>query len=284
MTQKEKAEQFFQLHHDEKMLVLPNIWDPLGALMLQDLGYKAIATASAAIAYSNGYNDGEHIPFDHVIDLLTRIANAVDVPVTADIESGYATDEQELSENIKRLIATGIAGINIEDYCKQTSTFYSVATQCLRIKAIRKAAAEMGTPLFINARTDVLLQGDKFPTAESKLAEIIARGEAYKDAGADCFFPIVMKNQSEIKVVVAKLKMPVNILAIPGIPALKTLHEIGVARVSLGPSFLKTALQAMKQLAIQLKELNGLDSITQNEISSDYLKELVNKSNSIKKE
>lgn len=279
MTQKEKAEKFYQLHHSEEMLLLPNIWDELGALLLQDLGYKAIATASAAIAYSNGYNDGENIPFDRVIDLLTRIANVVNVPVTADIECGYAGDEQQLYENIKRLIAAGIVGINIEDNNKQTGTFYSIATQCLRIKAIRKASAEMDVPLFINARTDVLLQGDKFPTPESMMTELIVRGEAYKEAGADCFFPITLKKQSDIEEVVTRLKMPVNILAIPGIPELRILHEIGVARVSLGPSFLKTAIQAMKQLAVQLKELNGLALITQNEVSSDYLKELVNKSN-----
>ena len=114
-TQAEKAKQLHQLHHSGKLLILPNIWDVLGAKLLEDLGYEAIATASAAVAYSNGYNDGENIPFSEVLHILQRIAGSVNVPVTADIESGFAANDNELEKNMRQLIETGIVGINVED-------------------------------------------------------------------------------------------------------------------------------------------------------------------------
>src|SRR5690348_7338619 len=125
MNQSQKAEAFKGLHQRGQLLVLPNIWDSLGALLLQDLGYPAVATASASIAYSNGYHDGEKLSFDLLLVLLTRIASSVHLPVTADVESGYADDNDKLYDNIQRLIATGIVGINMEDTNKSTGNLYS---------------------------------------------------------------------------------------------------------------------------------------------------------------
>jgi 2-methylisocitrate lyase-like PEP mutase family enzyme len=277
MNQKEKAERFRELHHSGKMLVLTNIWDPLGALLMENLGYPAIATASAAIAYANGYNDREKIPFMDLLALLTRITTSVNLPVTADIESGYAGNDNQLQENIKLLLNAGIVGINIEDTNHKTHSFQSVESQCNKIRLIRKSADEMGIPLFINARTDVYLHEKNFATAKAKFDEVIKRGLAYKEAGADGFFPITLKQEEEIKELIDRVKLPLNIITMPGINYLKTLSKIGVARVSLGPSLLKIAIKAMKELAIQLKDYEGLSSITGNEITSDYLKSLVNK-------
>lgn len=114
-TVQSKENPLYQLHHNGEILILPNIWNPLGAMLLQDLGFKAIATASASIALSNGYQDGEKYPFSELISLLKRITQSVSIPVTADVESGYAKNNSELKENIKRLVDTGIAGINFED-------------------------------------------------------------------------------------------------------------------------------------------------------------------------
>ncbi|MEO7766983.1 MAG: isocitrate lyase/phosphoenolpyruvate mutase family protein [Ferruginibacter sp.] len=275
ITQKDKASQLHALHHTGKMLVLPNIWDPLGAILLQSMEYTAIATASAAIAFSNGYNDGENIPFTDLLKILYKIANSVIVPVTADIESGFADDDASLQENIKLLLETGIAGINIEDTNRQSNDLYPIEIQCNRIRLIKKVASEMGIPLFINARTDVLLRGQEFTNATVKFKEILKRGSAYKDAGADCFFPITLKKEEDIKALLANFSLPVNILAIPGIPDLNALSALGVNRVSLGPSFFKIAIQAMKALALQLQNHEGLLEITNNEITSDYLKKLV---------
>ena len=277
ISQKEKAERFRELHYSGKMLVLPNIWDPLGALLLENLGYPAIATASAAIAYSNGYNDREKIPFNDLLTLLKKITTSVNLPVTADIESGYAENDNQLQENINLLLNAGIVGINIEDTDHKTGSFQSVESQCNKISLIRKTSDEMGIPLFINARTDVYLHEKNFATAEAKFDEIIERGLAYKEAGADGFFPITLKQEEDIKQLIARVKLPLNIITMPGIPDLKTLSELGVARVSLGPSLLKIAIKAMKALATQLKDFEGLSSITGNEITSDYLKSLVNK-------
>jgi 2-methylisocitrate lyase-like PEP mutase family enzyme len=276
-SQQIKARQFHQLHHSGKMLVFPNVWDSLGAVLLENLHYPAIATASASIAFTNGYNDGEHLPFNDFLTQLTKIVSNVNIPVTADIESGYASNEKQLEENIKRIISTGIVGINIEDTNKERGSLVSIENQCNNIRIIKNVSSELGISLFINARTDVYIHGNEFETAEAKLEETLKRGLAYKNAGADCFYPIVMRQEQDIKKTVEQLQMPINILTIPGIPELNTLNEMGVARVSLGPSFLKIAIKAMKDLAVKLNNLEGLSEITGNEITSDYLKNLVNK-------
>ncbi|MFA5298035.1 MAG: isocitrate lyase/phosphoenolpyruvate mutase family protein [Lutibacter sp.] len=276
-NQQIKAKQFHKLHHSGKMLVLPNIWDSLGAVLLESLQYPAIATASASMAFTNGYNDGENLPFNDFLTLLTKITKSVAIPVTADIESGYASGDKQLEENIKQFISTGIVGINIEDSDKATNTLIPTEIQCNKIRLIKSVSAKMGISLFINVRTDVYIHGEEFETAESKLEETIKRGLAYKSAGADCFYPIVMRQEQDIKKTIEQLQMPINILTLPGIPELSTLNKMGVARVSLGPSFLKIAIRAMKDIAVKLKNYEGLPEITKNEITSDYLKDLVNK-------
>ncbi|MEO6220137.1 MAG: isocitrate lyase/phosphoenolpyruvate mutase family protein [Ginsengibacter sp.] len=277
LNQNEKVKQFYNLHHTGKLLILPNIWDCLGAMLLEDLSYPAIATASASVAFTNGYDDGQNFPFDVLLTLLRKIVISVDVPVTADIESGFAETDIQLQENIKQLIDTGVVGINIEDTDKKTNTLLPTEIQCRKIKLVKKVSEEMNVPLFINARTDVYIHGKNFETQGSKLEETLQRGMAYKSAGADCFFPIVMQKSDDIRRVVDQLQMPVNILIVAGIPQLNVLNEIGVARVSLGPSFLKIAIKSMKNLAMKLQSYDGLSDITENEITSDYLKNLVNK-------
>jgi 2-methylisocitrate lyase-like PEP mutase family enzyme len=273
-SQKAKAEELRALHHSGEMLIFPNIWNPLGALLLESLNYKAVATASAAIAYANGYHDGENIPLDQLLPILKKIADPVSVPVTADIESGYANNEDELKKNILCFLQTGIAGINIEDTNKQTGRLYSVEQQSQRIRITREIAIDNDIPLFINARTDVYVHESY--SATSLLQQALERADAYKAAGADCFFPIALKDENEIENLVQHAGLPVNILAIPGIPPLKTLNQIGVARVSLGPGFLKIAMQAMKNLAAQLQHGEGFEAINSNEMTSGYLEGLIN--------
>ena len=259
-SQKVKAEQFKKLHHGSEILVLPNIWDQLGALLLESLEYPAVATASASVAWTHGYTDGEHVPFNEVLTRLKNIAGSVNLPVTADVESGYASTDIELEKNVAKLISTGIVGINFEDHDKKTDSLFSLEVQCRRITVIRKVAEAMNVPLFINARTDVYL-----------------RGKAYVDAGADGLFPPAMKDKDELAKLVSALSCPVNVIAMPGIPDFRTLKQIGVRRVSLGPGFLKIAIKAMKQLALKLKNYEGLDEVINNEVSSDDLKKLVGK-------
>jgi 2-methylisocitrate lyase-like PEP mutase family enzyme len=277
LTQQEKAKQFHKLHHAGRLLMLPNIWDCLGANLLESLHYPAIATASASVAFTNGFDDGQRIPFDSVLAILKKIVGSVSIPVSADVESGFAENDMQLQENIEQLLSTGIAGINIEDTDKETNSIVSPEVQCEKIRLIKKVSEEMSVPLFINARADVYLRGKEFDTPEAKFEEALKRGRAYKGAGADCFYPIGMTRQDDIKEMVDQLQMPVNVITIPGIPQLNVLNEIGVARVSLGPSFLKIAIKAMKNLAVKLQNFDGLPDITENEITSVYLKDLINK-------
>ena len=277
VEQQEKAKRFYDLHHSGKLLILPNVWDCLGANLLESLHYPAIATASASVAFTNGFDDGQRISFDAVLAILKKITSSVTVPVSADIESGFAYNDEQLKQNIKQLLATGIVGINIEDTDKESNSIVPIEVQCEKIKLIKKVSEEMGVSLFINARADVYLRGKDFDTPESKFEEALKRGGAYKAAGANCFYPIGMTRREDIKRMVDQLQMPVNILTIPGIPELSVLNDIRVARVSLGPSFLKIAIKALKNLAIKLQNFEGLSDITENEITSAYVKDLVNK-------
>ena len=276
--QPEKGNLLHMLHHNGKLLVLPNIWDPLGAALLESLGYAAVATASASIALSNGYQDGENIPFKELLEVLKKVVRSVQIPVTADIESGYTKSNAELKENIKMLLDVGIAGINFEDTNKDDKTIISIEAQCEKLSVIRNTASEMGVPLFINARTDVYLQANDLPDQE-KLAETIRRGKAYKDAGADGFYPIFLKEETAMKSIVKEVGLPVNILILPGIPDFKELQDLGITRVSLGPGFLKIAINAMKNTAEKLLHNEGMQEVTDNPVTSAYLNTLVSKQN-----
>jgi len=274
-TQLQKAVILNQLHHNGKLLVLPNIWDPLGAVLLESLGYSAIATASASIAFSNGYPDGEKIPFADLLTILQKIVRQVKIPVTADIETGYAINNHTLSENIKKLVDTGIAGINIEDSNQDNDSLNSLEAQCEKITLIKKTALSMGTPLFINARTDAYLKAGHL-SGEEKLAEVIQRGKAYKDAGADGFYPIFLKTIEDIEAVIKAVVLPVNILLFPGIPDFESLQKTGVARLSLGPGFLSAAINAMKNTAEKLLRYEGMNDAKENPVNFAYLNSLIN--------
>lgn len=269
-----KGKILHDLHHNGKLLVLPNVWESLGAAMLEDIGYPAIATASGATAFSNGYHDGEKIPFSNLLVILQRIVKSVNIPVTADIESGYATGNSKLGENIRSLINIGVAGINIEDSHHEEQKLIPTDVQCEKISLIKKISAEMGMPLFVNARTDAFIKGNDLSDDE-KLAQTIHRGRAYKAAGADGLYPIFLKDKKAISAVIKEVDLPVNILLLPGIPDFNELKEIGVARLSLGPGLLKVAINTMKNVAEKLLNFDGMNDVAQNPISMDYLKNLI---------
>ncbi len=271
-----KANLFKQLHHNDRLLVLPNVWDPLGALLLESLGYPAIATASAAIAFSNGYPDGEKIPFHDLLFILQNIVRCVKIPVTADIESGYAENNVLLKENIKKLVDTGIVGINVEDSAHDSKVIIPVEVQCEKISLIKETAIAMGCPLFINARTDIYLKENVLSENEKRSATI-RRGKAYKEAGADGFYPIFLKEKEDIEAIIQEVALPVNLLLLPGIPGFDTLKTIGVSRLSLGPGFLKTSVNALKNIAQKLLQDEGMYALTKNPVTTDYLKNLITK-------
>ena len=272
--QPSKGKVLHDLHHNGKLLILPNVWESLGAAVLENIGYPAIATASGATAFSNGYHDGEKLPFNDLLNILRKIVSSVNIPVTADVESGYAGNNAVLAENIRKLISTGIAGINFEDSHHDEQKLIPVDEQCEKIFLIKKVSAEMGMPLFINARTDAYIKSNDL-SDEEKLSQTLLRGKAYKDAGADGLYPIFLKDKNAISSIVKEVDLPVNILLLPGIPDFNVLKEIGVVRLSLGPGFLKVAISAMKNAAEKLLNFDGMDDVAQNPISMDYLKSLI---------
>ena len=241
-SQNVKAGLFRNQHLSGKLLVLPNIWDSLGARLLEQVGYKSVATASVATALSNGYLDGERIPFDQLLKVVNQIATSVSLPVTVDMERGFADSIVHLKENIRQLIENGAIGINIEDSHPGHQGLFTIEEQCRKIDGIREAGIQSGVPVVINARTDVFLQ----KTHENAMAKAIERGRAFKSAGADCFYPIVLNSYEEISHIISEVEMPVNVLLSKPVSDLERLEKIGVARLSLGPNLLNHALTTMK--------------------------------------
>jgi 2-methylisocitrate lyase-like PEP mutase family enzyme len=245
-SQAAKALQFRLQHQGNRLLILPNIWDALGARLMEKLGYPSVATASVATAIANGYHDGEHIPFDRLLEIVQSISSSVDIPVTVDIERGFAADNlKHLKENIRLLIEHGAVGINIEDSRPDHKSLNSIKEQCRKIESIREVSEQTGVSLVINARTDVFL----LDPGTNALADGIERGRAYKDAGADCVYPVTIGTYEAVAQFVVGVAMPVNVLLMKSIPDLKQLKAIGVARVSLGPNLLTQVLGTMKEIA-----------------------------------
>ncbi|HTJ11543.1 MAG TPA: isocitrate lyase/phosphoenolpyruvate mutase family protein [Dinghuibacter sp.] len=234
-------QRFNALHRSGKLLLLPNIWDAAGARMLEALGYPAVATASFAVARAHGYEDGEKIPFDKVCWLVSRIVASVGVPVTADIEAGYARTLDGLRQNIRMLVDTGASGINFEDSDPASQSLLSIEDQTARIRAIRAEAPE----LYINARVDVYVR-----PCDNPLSEALSRARAYLEAGASGIFPVGAVPLSDVGALVAGIAGPVNISL--GAHDLRELERLGVARVSMGPGFQTRALDAMKNIALGL--------------------------------
>ncbi|TCP53010.1 2-methylisocitrate lyase-like PEP mutase family enzyme [Tamaricihabitans halophyticus] len=218
------------LHVPGNPLVLPNVWDAATAREVVAAGYPAIATSSAAVAEAVGYADGE-APADEMFAAAARIARVIDVPLTVDAEAGYRLPAAELAE---RLRAAGAVGCNIED--SDHDTHVPTAQHAARLRELRDAA---DTSLVINARVDSFLRTKDHA---SVLADGIARAEAYLTVGADCVYPIGLRDRRLIAEFVAAVRpAPVNITSLPGGPDLAEAAELGVARVSLGAGLFREA-------------------------------------------
>jgi 2-methylisocitrate lyase-like PEP mutase family enzyme len=183
-SQPEKALRLLSLHTSGEMLVLPNVWDPIGARILEKMAYSAVATASAAVAASLGYQDGQMIRRTTLIDLIGRIARSVQVPVTADIEAGYGNTLSELEETVHLVIESGVVGVNIEDSLKDDGVLRPIDEQCQRICKLRQVADSREVHLVINARVDSFLLSAY--TRQQSVQEAVDRARAYTAAGADC--------------------------------------------------------------------------------------------------
>lgn len=256
-TQREKAEKFLKYHHNKEILVLLNSWDIGSSKLIESCGYKAIATTSMGVAASLGYPDCEVITLSEVINVTKGIVNAVKVPVSVDIEAGFGSNIDEIIESVKKIIETGIVGVNIEDSLELNPVLIDEKEICERISAIRELSESLGFHLVINARTDSFYVSSG--STKEKLSESIKRGNKYYEAGADCIFVQPVSDKEIIKTLVKEINAPINILANPTIGSgspitISELQDLGVARVSLGSGLMKATLALIKKVADELSE------------------------------
>lgn len=248
--QRRKAEAFRALHNVPPILVLPNAWDAVSARIYELEGFKAIGTTSAGISATLGYPDGQYMILDEAAAAVRRIAECVDVPVSADIEAGYATTVDGVAGSAKTVLGAGAIGVNLEDSTGDPSDpLYEASLQVEKIVAIREMAASCGIHLVINARTDVYLVSEEGPTG--RLSHAVKRANAYRKAGADCIFvpDTGDLDKPTIARLVDEIDAPLNVIAGANTPPIPELERIGVARVSFGPRPMRAALALIRNIA-----------------------------------
>jgi 2-methylisocitrate lyase-like PEP mutase family enzyme len=245
----EKAQRFHALHVPGTPVVLANAWDVASARVVEDAGAAAVATTSAGAAWSLGAPDGDRITREQAVGLVARVAAAVAVPVTADVENGFADKPEGVAETIRAVLGAGAVGVNLEDtaYPAAGATPVPLAEQVERIAAARRAAEEAGVPLYINARIDTFLRGVGAP--EDRLAATIQRATAFLNAGASGVFVPGTTDLETVAALVEAIDAPLNVLAGPGSPAIAELARLGVARVSLGSSIAQAAYGLVRRAA-----------------------------------
>jgi 2-methylisocitrate lyase-like PEP mutase family enzyme len=251
-AQGRKAEELRKLHGGSRVLVLPNAWDVASARVLEELGYPAIATTSAGVAFALGYADGQRITRDQMLEVVSRIARAVRVPVTADMEAGYGITQKDMAETAKAIVGAGAVGLNLEDVTGDTeSSQVDTGLQVEKIRAIRETSASLGVSLVINARTDVYLL--PIGPEATRFERTVVRLRAYRAAGADCVFAPGVKDRDLIEKLVKATGAPLNILVTPGCPSIQELQKIGVARASIGSGVMRSTLGLVRRIGKELQ-------------------------------
>jgi 2-methylisocitrate lyase-like PEP mutase family enzyme len=249
--QRSQSEVFRKMHHGN-LLLLPNAWDVASARIIEDCGFGAIATTSAGVAFSMGYPDGQHISGQEMLAAIRRIASAVQVPVTADVEAGYGDRPEDAAFTARGVIESGGVGMNLEDRTGDTENpLVNLSLQIEKIKAVIEEARRVRVPIVLNARTDVYLCQVGPPENRYELA--LKRLAAFHDAGADCLFIPGIGDPETIRRFIVDLRHPINILAGPGSPPVAELEKLGVARVSLGSGPMRATLGFLRRVAEELK-------------------------------
>jgi 2-methylisocitrate lyase-like PEP mutase family enzyme len=252
MTQREKAELLLRLQQHGSSLLLPNAWDIASARLFEQAGFSAIGTTSAGIAFAQGYTDGQQISRTEMLSIVARIAAAVEVPVTADIEAGYGQAPEEVAKTIQGVIAAGAVGVNLEDNTSMFKPLYPLEEQVERIAAAREAARHADLALVINARIDTYLF--QIGPEATRLEETLQRARAYLQAGATSIFVPGVIDPSLIQVLVREIPAPLNIMVGPGAPSAPELFKLGVARVSIGGAAMLATMGLVRDIARELHE------------------------------
>jgi 2-methylisocitrate lyase-like PEP mutase family enzyme len=250
-TQRQAAATFRELHRPGDPLRLANVWDVASAHLVAAAGPLAIATTSAGVAWSLGVADGDRIDRLAAIDRIEAIADAIPLPLSADIESGFATSADGVGDTVRRVIEAGAVGVNIEDAThRDGEPLRDAADHAERIAAARAAADGVGIPLFVNARTDMYLLA--VGPESDRLRATLDRADAYVSAGADGIFVPGVSDPTTIAALADGIDAPLNILVGPGSPSVEALADLGVARVSLGSAVVRAAYALIGRAADEL--------------------------------
>jgi len=239
-------EKFKSLHQGAELFLLPNAWNTRSALAFQGRGFPAVATSSAAVANSLGYEDGENMPFTDYLFVIKRILSSVQIPLSVDMEMGYGKSDQEISANILEIAKMGVAGINIEDSIDAASgrVLNDAKKFASMIEYTRRKLESERLKLFINVRCDTYILDVK-----NKQPETIQRALSYESCGADGIFLPCISAEEDIAEAVHHSKLPLNVMCIPGLPDFSTLSKLGVKRVSMGPFLFNKLYDGVGQLA-----------------------------------
>ena len=252
-TQRARAIRFHDLHQGPGILVLANAWDAASACIFEKAGFLAVATTSAGVAAALGFADDD-IPVSVMLQAVARIASAVSLPVSADMETGFGDTAEKVAETAKAVLRAGGIGMNLEDAAGDA------AVHVEKVQAVRHAAEAIGIPLVINARTDVYLRQLGDPAG--RFDEAVRRANAYRKAGADCLFVPGVRDAATIGRLTAAIDGPVNILAVPGAPSVAGLERLGVRRVSVGSGPMRATLALTARIARELLDAGTYTSFS----------------------
>ncbi|HMK74388.1 MAG TPA: isocitrate lyase/phosphoenolpyruvate mutase family protein [Myxococcaceae bacterium] len=231
----------FRQLHASGLLILPNVWDAGTARLIEKVGARALATSSAAVAWSHGYPDGDVLPVGLLAATVAEIRRVVKTPLSVDVEGGYSGDVASVGDAVSRVVGEGAVGINIEDGTAPADLL------CAKIESAKAAARRLGVDLFINARTDVYLRG--LVAADRRVAETLGRAERYRAAGADGIFVPGVTDPAEIRTLAEGVRLPLNVLARAGLPDAAQLQALGVRRLSAGSGIASAVLGRTAALA-----------------------------------
>jgi 2-methylisocitrate lyase-like PEP mutase family enzyme len=247
----ERAKALRALHHKGDALVVPNAWDAVSARALAQAGFPTLASSSGAVAWAAGYPDGERMPFEEVAKSAARVAGRVSVPVSFDAEGGYG----DIARTVHALLDAGVAGVNLEDGAfGGGDALVAAERHAESIAAARKAAADRGINLWINARTDTFLRrvGDE----QGRIAAAVERLARYVEAGADSVFAPGLAADEDIARVAEAVDAPLNVMLLPGMSPRDALARLGVARITVGVSLQLSTARHLEERAAELRAGN----------------------------
>ena len=248
LEQADWATAFRARHHVRPVFLLPNVWDAMSARIFAAAGFQTVATTSGGVAWALGYADGERAPWAEVVEATSRIVRSARVPVTADIEAGYAATPAEVRAHVAQIIRAGVVGINLEDGLH--GSIRTIADAAARIRAAREAADEERIPIVINARCDIY-HSDQCDDA-ARFSETVERCQAYRAAGADCVYPFGVRDTVTIAALVEAIGAPVNVTGRAGMPDAAALERLGVARITIASAPALVTISAIQRLATEL--------------------------------